>query len=256
MAKKSISQKQAERQRQDNMALQRVFNVFLVGLAAECYLFFVYRGYVMGTVDSLLVWNTILKAGIWAGLVMLLGGAVAAAVKRTNKKFCRIMVWVAAVGLFLTASGWVMTTWFDRGVTAMCIAVPVLTLLGLVYYLFQHECFASTVVLAGALFAVWVCGNGMGGTWKILVTVGAVAAVLVLAALAFLAVQIKRGGGKLGEVRIFSPECDYRVLLAVCGVSAVAILVALLVPAASFYLLWALGILLFAEMVYYTTKLM
>ena len=46
------------------------------------------------------------------------------------------------------------------------------------------------------------------------------------------------------------------MLLAVCGVSAVAILVALIFPTASFYLLWALGILLFAEMVYYTTKLM
>lgn len=36
----------------------------------------------------------------------------------------------------------------------MCIAVPILTLLGLVFFLFQHECFLSTVTLAGALFTV------------------------------------------------------------------------------------------------------
>ena len=46
MAKKSISQKRAERQQQENQALSRVFLVFLLGLAAECYLFLVYRNYV------------------------------------------------------------------------------------------------------------------------------------------------------------------------------------------------------------------
>ena len=41
MAKKSISEKRAERERQENQTLQRVFNVFLLGLAAEVYLFIV-----------------------------------------------------------------------------------------------------------------------------------------------------------------------------------------------------------------------
>ena len=55
MAKKPISQKRAEREKQENQTLQRVFNVFLLGIAAECYLFVVYRNYVMGTAASLLV---------------------------------------------------------------------------------------------------------------------------------------------------------------------------------------------------------
>lgn len=256
MAKKPISQKRAERQQQESLALQRVFNVFLLGLAAECYLFFVYRGYIMGTPDSLLAWHSVLKVGTWLGLAMLIGGVVLGIVKRACSKCRKISAWTAGVGLFLAVSGPIMTTWFDKGVTTMCIVVPVLTLLGLVYFLFQHECFASTMVLAGALFAVWVCMSGLSGAWKILVTAGAVAVVLVLAALAFLVRNIQKNEGKLADVRVFSVECDYRVLYAVCAVCALCILAALLIPAAAFYLMWALGILLFAELVYYTTKLM
>lgn len=46
------------------------------------------------------------------------------------------------------------------------------------------------------------------------------------------------------------------MLYGVYAVSFVAILAALAIPLAAYYLLWVLGILLFVEMVYYTTKLM
>ena len=68
--------------------------------------------------------------------------------------------------------------------------------------------------------------------------------------------RVQTEGGKLGGLRVFTPECDYRVLYAVCAAGALSIVVTLLLPAASFYLLWVLGILLFAALVYFTTKLM
>ena len=166
------------------------------------------------------------------------------------------MTWMAGIGLFLAVSGWVMTSLFDKGVTAMCIIVPVLTLLGLIYFLFQHECFLSTISLAGALFAVWVCGSGMNSGWRARIIAGAVAGVVVLALLAGLVRKAQQSGGKLGGVRVFSVDCDYRVLYAALAVSAAAVLVALLAPSVVFYLMWALGILLFVELVFYTTKLM
>lgn len=46
------------------------------------------------------------------------------------------------------------------------------------------------------------------------------------------------------------------MLYAACAAGALSIVVTLLLPAASFYLLWVLGILLFAALVYFTTKLM
>ena len=257
MAKKPISQKRADREKQENQALQRVFNVFLLGIAAECYLFIVYRNYIMGTPNSLLIWHSILRWGMLAGLILLVAGAAVAWIKRGQPKLRTGMVLAAVVGLFLTASGWVMTTFFDKGVISMCILVPVLTLLGLVYFLFQHECFLSTIAMAGALFTVWVCGSGLdSSSWRVPVIVGSVAAVVILAVLAVLTRRVQKDGGKFRGLRVFTPECDYRVIYGVLVISAIAILAALLLPTIGYYLLWVLGILLFAEMVYYTTKLM
>lgn len=257
MAKKPISQKRADREKQENQALQRVFNVFLLGIAAECYLFIVYRNYIMGTPDSLLIWHSILRWGMLVGLVLLAAGAAVAWIKRTQPKLRTGMVLMAVIGLFLMVSGWIMTSFYDKGVTTMCILVPVLTLLGLVFFLFQHECFLSTIAMAGALFTIWVCGSGLdSASWRIPVIVGSVAAVVILAVLAALTRRIQKDDGKFRGLRIFTPECDYRVVYGVLAVSAVAILAVLLLPAAGYYLLWVLGILLFAEMVYYTTKLM
>lgn len=257
MAKKPISQKRAEREKQENLALQRVFNVFLLGMAAEIYLFIVYRNYVLGTPDSLLIWDEILRWGSLAGLVLLAAGVVTAVIKRTEKKLRTGMILMAAVGLFLTVSGWVTTRFFDKGITTLCILVPVLTLLGLVFFLYQHECFLSTIAMAGALFTIWVCGRGLdSASWRTAVIAGSVAAVVILAVLALLIRQLQKNQGSYKGLRIFTPECDYRVIYAVLAVSAAAILIALLVPVTVYYLQWALGILLFAEMVYYTTKLM
>ena len=68
--------------------------------------------------------------------------------------------------------------------------------------------------------------------------------------------KAQKDEGKLWKIRVFSLECDYRVVYAVLAVAAVAMLVAAFLPAATVYLMWVLGVLLFAELVYYTTKLM
>ena len=51
-------------------------------------------------------------------------------------------------------------------------------------------------------------------------------------------------------------EGDYRVIYGVLAIAFVCVLAAMIFPAISYYLMWALGILLFAELVLYTTKLM
>lgn len=259
MSKKPVSQKRAERARQENMTLQRVFYVFLLGLAAECYLFLVYRGYAVGSVDSLLIWHQILTWGTWLGLVMLIAGAVVGYVKRADRRLCTTMAWVGGVGAFLAVSGWVVTHFFDNnaGITAMCIMVPILAVLGLVFLLFQHECFLSTVALTGALFAVWVRGAAAAsGAWRVPVIIGAVFGAVLLVLAAGLTRKAQQGGGKLWGVRVYSPECDYRVLYGVLAIAFVCVLLAVAASSLAYYLMWVLGILLFAELVYYTTKLM
>lgn len=256
MSKKSASQKRAARQQQERTALGNLFNIFLLGLAAECYLFIVYQGYVNGGVNSFLMWGNILRVAVWAGLALLVGGAAVAFGKRNDPKVGKIATVTAGVGAFLAVTSWIMTRFFETGTVALCIAVPVLTVLGLVYYLYQRECFACTTLLAGALFTVWVCSKGIGGYWTTLVTVCAALVAVGLVAALVLIWLLQKNEGMLAKFRVFPTGCDYRLLYAVCAVCAVVVVLAMVMPSLSFYLTWALVIALFAELAYYTTKMM
>lgn len=257
--KKSISEKKADKEKQDNLVLNRVYYVFLIGLVAECYLFLVYRGYAVGSVDSMLAWHNVLRVLMWLGLAVLVIGAAVGYVKREDRKLRRIMPWVAGVGAFFALSSWVITHFFNNGmgVTAMCVLVPIAAVFALVYLLYQHECALSTVALGGAMFSVWVRGASMNSNhWKIPVIVGCVVALILLAAAAYLSSMAQKSGGKLKKVQVLSLECDYRILYAALAAAAVGVLIAVILPAISTYLMWLLGVALFAELVYYTTKLM
>jgi len=135
--------------------------------------------------------------------------------------------------------------------------VPILAVLGLVYLLYQHECFLCTIALSGALFAVWTMGSAANSmNWRAPVTAGLVVAAALLAVFAALTHKTQQSEGKLGKVRLFPVECDYRVIYGVLAVAFVCVLAAMVLPSFAYYLMWVLGIALFAELVLYTTKLM
>lgn len=264
MAKKSISEKRAERERRENQTLRRVFDVFLMGLAAECYLFIVYRYYAVGNITSQLRWYDILRCGSYVGVALALAGCVLFFLsrKRTDKTGRRMglaALWCLGIGVFLALSGWVMTRFFGypMAVTSLCILVPILTVLGVLYLMFQHECFLCTVALGGALFTVWARGaTAASAGWRAPVIAGAVFGAVLLAAAAALTRKAQQNGGKLWGFRFCSPACDYRVVYAALGAGFLCVLAALAAPAMAYYVMWAAGILLFAELAYYTTQLM
>ena len=245
MSKKPISQKRADREKQESQALHRVFNVFLLGLAAECYLLLVYRGYAMGTIDSLLIWHQILTWGMYLGLVMLIAGIAVGVAKRKDRRLRTIMTWVAGGGLFLALTGWVVTFFFDnsRGITAMCVLVPIAVVLALVYLLFQPECFLCTLTVSCAMFAVWARGaSADSSAFGMVVIAGCVVGALLLAAAAYLVSKAQKDEGKLWGVRVLTPECDYRVVYGVLAVALVCVALAAAAAPAAYYLLWVLEI--------------
>ncbi|MBD5155271.1 MAG: hypothetical protein HDT15_09455 [Oscillibacter sp.] len=259
MSKKSISQKRMDREQQENHTLSRIYYVFLLGLIAEVYLFLVYRFYAWGSVGSMLVWHKVLTVLTWVGLAALVAGVAGAVIKRQEKKLRNIMIWVAGAGAFFFVSSWVVTYFFSNGagVTAMCILVPILAVLALVYLLYQHECALCSVVLSGAMFSVWLRGaSSASAMWRWAVMAGCILVAVILAAAIYLTTKAQKDGGKLWKIRIFSVDCDYRIVYAVLGVAAAALLLAAALPGIGYYLMWALGVLLFAELVFYTTKLM
>lgn len=253
MSKKNINHK---RQEQENAALKQIFNTFLIGLAAECYLFIVYRGYIAGSIDSLLAWDKILHVLMWLGAAAFVGGSGLALVKRSDAKLRTGGIYAALAGVFFAVGSWVMTTFFDNGVMTMCTIVPVLTVLMLIYFLYQRECFVSTLLLSATLFTIWVCSRGLDGRWNTFVTVGAGVLVAALVVFALLLGVIRKNGGKIKSLQLLSADCDYRVIYLVTAVCAVLVLLAMLIPGISYYLIWAAVVALFGELAFYTTKLM
>ena len=257
--KKPISQKKVDKEKEENKVLNRVYYVFLLGLAAECYLFLVYRGYAAGTVTSMLAWHNVLTVCKWLGLVALVAGAVGAYLKREDKKLRVILTWAAGVGAFFAVSGWLITNFFSSGagVTMACVVTAVAAILALVFMLYQHECTLTTAALVGAMCTVWARGGSfLSDRWAVPVVIGCVLGLAVLGLAAYVANQAQKDEGKFRKVQVLSLECDYRILYAGLAVAAAGVLIALLVPSISVYLMWLLGVALFAELVYYTTKLM
>ena len=195
----------------------------------------------------------------WIGLAMLAAGAAVAYVKRKDSKIRVPMTWLACAGLFLGATGWIMRRFSNdnQGIIAMCIMVPIAAVLALIFLLYQRECFLCSLALTGSLLAVWLRGASLhSGTWRIPVMVGMVLAAAVLGAAAFLTRKAQENEGKMWGIRFFSLECDYRVVYGVLAAGFVCVLLALAVASLGYYLMWALGVVLFAALVYYTSKLM
>lgn len=256
MSKKPVSQKRAQRQQQERAALNNIFNTFLIGLAAECYLFIVYRGYIAGTIDSLLAWDSILRVLMWIGIAALAVGGVFSFLKKNDAKLRKIGLITAGAGLFFAATGWIMTRFYDLGVTAMCTAVPILTVLMLIFFLYPRDCFISTLVLTLTMFTIWVCDKGMGGNLQLFVRIGAIVVMIALAVFGIAARRLQFKDGKLGSLQVFPAECDYRMIYIISALSFVMVALAAFVPAITYYLIWAAVIALFAELAYFTTKMM
>lgn len=258
--KKAISEKNAERERAENRTLNRVYYVFLLGLAAECWLFLTYRIWAGSSLSFGLKWYMVLRVLMWLGLAALVLGAAGAYLKRQDRKLRNAFAWAACVGAFFAVSGWIITFFppgVNTGVVVMCALVPIAAVLALVYLLYQHECALSTAALAGAMFSVWLRGASADSErWGVLVMAGCVVAAIALGAALFLAAGAQKDGGKLWKIRVFSVECDYRVVYAVLAAAIAVLLLGAFLPAIAYYLMWVLGVLLFAELVYYTTKLM
>ncbi len=260
MAKQPNNSKRLEKQRQEQKALTKVYNIFLFGIAAECYFLLMYNQYVHGTVEQVLTMAAIFTWLGYIGAAAFVGGAIMSLIKTLSPVARRIGHWLLGCGAFFAVSSLIIYNIYPAGTIFLCVLVPVLTVLGLVYYLFQREFFLTTVIMGGSIFTLWVCRKGLGTqNWNTKVTLGAAAVLIGLAALAFVTRQVeKKNGHWIGapNVRILAPGCPYKLLYLTYLVCFVAIVLAFFFVSTTYYTMWLLGILLFVQAVYYTTKLM
>ena len=228
---------------------------FLAGCVAELYLLIVRRFYANGTAVQQIAWfDHYLFYLMGAGAVLLVIGAVCAALWRADKKKLVPALSVAAAGAFLALSA-VLIRWNMATLTLFTVVVPVVMLLGILWNLYDRECAYALTILGLSLVALWGCRRELSnlylGTY---VKVFVVVYILLLALVAAAARKAGKDGGKLGKLQVLPSDADILPIYVACGLSAVAMASALVSITVAYYAMWILAMVVFALAVYYTVK--
>ena len=238
-----------------NEPMHNALKFFLAGCVAEIYLLVIRRFYVNGTANELLACDAALPYLMAAGAAVAVIGLVLGIVWRQQTKRRWIGWSVFAAGVFLGGSAWMIRTFYDSALTFLCVVVPVVMLLGILWNLYDRECSWSLTILGASLIALWVCRRVLDsiflGTY---VRIAAVVYIVVLIVAAFLTNKADKNGGKLGNLQVLTAGADPMPIYAACGLSVVALAIALFSSTIAYYAMWALAIVVFALAVYYTVK--
>lgn len=250
MAKKSNATS-AKSIRKSNATFHAAMTVFLAGCAAELYLLIINRYLVDGTLDQVLATAACLPYVIYGGLAALVVGVVLLALwwKQGGLKK-KIAAWVAAVGAFVAGATYICLHFMEEGAQALCVAVPVVMLLAVVFLLYQKEFFVSGGCLSVTLVLLYRCRRSLSPTM-----IAAVCALLALIAAVTVVVWLaQKNGGKLKGVRLFPKDADYLPMYVSVVLSAASLVLTLVAASTAYYAMWLLGVVLFALAVYYTVK--
>lgn len=236
--------------------LNGAMKLFLSGCVAELYLLVIRRFYVSGTVDQLLACYNALPYIIGAGAVVLAVGLVIALSGKKNPRQARAGWAVFAAGAFLALSALMIRFLGGSALTLLCVVVPVVMLLGILWHLYDRECAWALTILAVSLIVLWICRHLLGGgtTLGTLALVGAVVYLVILAVAAFLTRKADQSGGLLGKLRVLPATADALPIYIACGLSFLAVVVALFSSTVAYYAMWALALVVFVLAVYYTVK--
>ena len=140
------------------------------------------------------------------------------------------------------------------GTTVMCILVPVLMLLAVVFLLYQHEFAVQTIALTLAIVSAVLLNHG-SSSMPALVTAFCWAAMVLVAALLVLTVMLQKHEGSYKGTAIFPAKTNYALTCAVLVLSIAAIAVSLFAGLA-YYVIWSAAVLLFVLAVWYTVKML
>lgn len=259
------NEKRAARQRQEDAVLNRVLVWFGGAVIVELIMLLLNRYFINYTtlpeeITLMAAIAKILPIAAIVCLVLCVAGALwCANARKAGKRAGVPLVLTLMLGALAVCFG---VTYFFRGsgVQLMCGAVPVVAVMALVYYLYQKEFFAVTVLSAVGILGLWIIRKANGGSdFVVYAYVAAAAVVMLLAVLAARKLQKSDGVLVRGEKRlhIFSHKANYGMIYLTCGiVAAVLIAACVLGTAVAYYLIFGLVAWLFVMAVYYTVKLM
>ena len=254
MAAKKNNSRREERIARNDRNLNRALGLFTAGFIAEFYLLLINTYFVKGTIEQLVATSYFLEVMLWIGLALVAAGLVFTVMREKWTRFVRLGGWFLGIGVFFTLSSELMLKIYPAGTTAMCILVPVLMLLCVVFLLYEREFAVQTAALVLTIAAAVLLNHGstaMAG----MVRAAAFAALALTVVLLVLVLLLRKHEGKYRELTIFPAKTNY-VLTGAVLVLCIAALVLALFAGMAYYVIWGAAVVLFVLAVYYTVKML
>ena len=250
--------KREHRHEQEDAAFNKMLLWLLGAVIVELFIMLVKQLYVnfLAGVDVAFVLLKVFHVFTFLGAALTAVGIVWAALNCRRGKSAIVPSICTAV----VAGLWVLSVLgydlFDVGMNIMMILPAVAAVLIVVFFLYQRVFFLNTLITADGLMVLWMHRQYY---WEhpTMIRLFFAAGFVLLAAALVLSFLLYRSGGKLGRLRVMPADTGYLMTWITCGVTALAMVLALaLGTAVGFYLLFALVAWEFVQAVFYTVRLM
>ena len=190
MAAKKNDPRREARIAKNNRNLNSALTLFTAGFIAEFYLLLINQYFVKGSVDQVVAIAGYLEVMAIVGAAAFGAGVVLTVMRRKWTRFAAAGKWLLGLGLFFGVSSLLMRRVYPMGTTVMCILVPVLMLLAVVFLLYQHEFAVQAIALTLAIASAVLLNHG-SSSMPALVTAFCWAAMVLVAALLVLTVILQ-----------------------------------------------------------------
>lgn len=250
-----------DRQHAEDKAFGRCITWLCGGVATELLVLLIRRFYVkytMGEINFAAALHQAFPvcAGVAAALLVVCAFWFAAARKKGGSGLAPGIL-VAVFGVLAVVLS-VFARFDAAGAAVLLAAVPGVTVLMMIYYLYQKEFFLACVASGAGMLFLWCC-HKLSWSYRLYVVMGILLAVIALAAIVTAVICKGNGvitlGGK--RIRVFSKQASGAPVYLAAAITAVLMILAVALGAtAAYYAMFAQVALVFVLAVYYTVKLM
>lgn len=252
------SNKRTQRIAKNNRSIERATSLLTAGFLAEFYLLMVNNYFIKGTIEQLVAVADFLQVLVYVGAALVSAGvALLCLHKKNGEKFGKMKWWLLLSGVFFTLSSELMLKIYPQGTTAMCIIVPVITVMGIIFLMFPREFSSEAVALVGTITVMILTNKGAGSeNWGGIVKAVAIAMLTLIIVISAATIAAKKNGGAIGSIQLYGANTNYQMLCIVMAVCVIAVVAVLCMSSLAYYGTWVMSVLTFALAVYYTVKMM
>jgi len=145
--------------------------------------------------------------------------------------------------------------WYLPGIRTLYFLLPIACVLYLIYNIYQFDFFICSVVSTASMYLSWSLSKLETRSLSALII--SIATTVILLALILVIALIRKNGGKIGKLTVFSDAPVYPLLFVSCIAGIIPSIFAILIGSfVAYYMLIALIVYYIVIAIYYTIKLM